>query len=55
MSQKQLAVIYCRVSSPRQVKEGDDPRAGRWAGLEKTECGIHLDGNAIKSLDSSHL
>ena len=39
----------------RQVKEGDDPRAGRWAGLEKTECGIHLDGNAIKSLDSSHL
>ena len=21
---------------------GDDPRAGRWAGLAKTECGIHL-------------
>jgi phosphoadenosine phosphosulfate reductase len=20
----------------------DDPRAGRWAGLAKTECGIHL-------------
>lgn len=39
----------------RQVKAGDDPRSGRWAGLEKTECGIHLDGNAIKSLDSSHL
>ncbi len=21
---------------------GDDPRSGRWAGLGKTECGIHL-------------
>ena len=21
---------------------GDDVRAGRWAGLAKTECGIHL-------------
>lgn len=26
------------------VKEGDDPRAGRWAGQAKTECGIHLSG-----------
>ncbi|MCE7791145.1 phosphoadenylyl-sulfate reductase [Salipaludibacillus sp. CUR1] len=24
------------------VKEGEDHRAGRWAGLEKTECGLHL-------------
>lgn len=39
----------------RPVKEGDDPRAGRWAGLEKTECGIHVDGKKINSLDSSHL
>jgi phosphoadenosine phosphosulfate reductase len=23
------------------VAEGDDPRAGRWAGRAKTECGIH--------------
>ena len=23
------------------VKKGDDPRSGRWAGLDKTECGIH--------------
>ena len=22
--------------------DGPDPRAGRWAGLAKTECGIHL-------------
>jgi phosphoadenosine phosphosulfate reductase len=25
----------------RAVIEGEDPRAGRWAGLSKTECGIH--------------
>jgi len=26
------------------VKDGEDPRAGRWAGQAKTECGIHLSG-----------
>ncbi|WP_173932572.1 phosphoadenylyl-sulfate reductase [Chelativorans sp. Marseille-P2723] len=26
------------------VKPGDDERSGRWAGLTKTECGIHLPG-----------
>lgn len=27
------------------VREGEDPRAGRWRGQEKTECGIHfVDG-----------
>ncbi|GAB3520848.1 phosphoadenylyl-sulfate reductase [Arthrobacter monumenti] len=25
----------------RPVADGEDPRAGRWAGLAKTECGIH--------------
>lgn len=24
------------------VREGEDPRAGRWRGWDKTECGIHL-------------
>lgn len=24
------------------VAAGDDPRSGRWAGLSKTECGLHL-------------
>ncbi|MEX1028581.1 MAG: phosphoadenylyl-sulfate reductase [Paenibacillaceae bacterium] len=28
---------YCT----RQVMAGEDPRAGRWAGTEKTECGLH--------------
>lgn len=25
----------------RQVMPGEDPRAGRWSGNEKTECGLH--------------
>jgi phosphoadenosine phosphosulfate reductase len=25
----------------RRIVEGEDPRAGRWAGLAKTECGLH--------------
>ena len=25
----------------KPVKSGEDPRAGRWAGKEKTECGLH--------------
>ncbi|MGH1459526.1 MAG: phosphoadenylyl-sulfate reductase [Paracoccaceae bacterium] len=31
------------------VKEGEDPRAGRWRGEEKTECGIHfVDGKMVR-------
>ncbi|GIH76674.1 phosphoadenosine phosphosulfate reductase [Planobispora longispora] len=26
----------------RQVAPGEDPRSGRWAGMGKIECGIHL-------------
>lgn len=36
------------------AKPGDDERSGRWAGLAKTECGIHLSG-LEKSLTSSSL
>lgn len=28
----------------RQVAPGEDARAGRWAGWDKTECGIHRPG-----------
>ncbi|MBA2442200.1 MAG: phosphoadenylyl-sulfate reductase [Rubrobacter sp.] len=28
----------------RPVGEGEDPRAGRWSGSEKTECGLHWAG-----------
>ena len=32
------------------VAPGDDPRAGRWPGQEKTECGIHLkDGKLTRT------
>lgn len=33
--------IGCRPCT-RAVAPGEDPRAGRWAGTPKTECGIHL-------------
>jgi phosphoadenosine phosphosulfate reductase len=26
----------------RAVKPGEDPRAGRWSGFAKTECGLHI-------------
>jgi phosphoadenosine phosphosulfate reductase len=26
----------------RPVREGDDERAGRWAGTNKLECGLHV-------------
>lgn len=36
----------------RPVNDGEDQRAGRWAGSEKTECGIHLTGltDSLKNL-----
>ncbi|ALA68128.1 phosphoadenylyl-sulfate reductase [Corynebacterium lactis] len=33
--------IGCATCTAR-VAEGADPRSGRWAGSEKTECGLHL-------------
>lgn len=26
----------------RAIRPGEDPRAGRWAGFQKTECGLHI-------------
>jgi len=26
----------------RPVAEGEDPRSGRWSGLDKSECGLHV-------------
>lgn len=37
------ASIGC-VPCTRAVSPGEAPRAGRWAWLDKTECGIHGDG-----------
>jgi phosphoadenosine phosphosulfate reductase len=43
--------------APCTIRGGttDNPRAGRWAGLGKTECGIHWspNGNPIRALEDS--
>ncbi|MDB5300882.1 MAG: phosphoadenosine phosphosulfate reductase, partial [Phycisphaerales bacterium] len=48
------ASIGCNpLSCTRPITLGEDPRAGRWAGTGKVECGLHLPAN--NSLDSSRL
>ena len=32
----------------RPVSEDEDARAGRWPGMEKSECGLHFVGGAVK-------
>ena len=32
----------------RPISEGEDARAGRWPGMDKTECGLHFMGGAVK-------
>lgn len=39
-----IGCTYCT----KPVKKGDDPRAGRWQGFDKTECGIHTEGQVIE-------
>lgn len=34
----------------RAVRSGEDPRAGRWSGSSKTECGLHIIQPAAESL-----
>jgi phosphoadenosine phosphosulfate reductase len=37
----------------RSVKPGEDRRAGRWAGFDKTECGLHVEiGPAPRTPDA---
>jgi phosphoadenosine phosphosulfate reductase len=33
--------IGCKPCTAKPA-EGADPRSGRWQGLDKTECGLHL-------------
>jgi phosphoadenosine phosphosulfate reductase len=40
LRQEGYASIGCAPCT-RPVAEGEDPRAGRWAGKTKTECGLH--------------
>ncbi len=39
-----FASIGCAPCTTK-VAEGEDPRAGRWRGQDKTECGIHFEGS----------
>ena len=40
--------IGCAPCTTR-VNDGEDPRAGRWRGSDKTECGIHfVDGKIVR-------
>jgi len=34
----------------RAVEPGEDPRAGRWSGLGKTECGLHVPDEPASEL-----
>ncbi len=46
------ASIGCNpLSCTRPIQIGEDPRAGRWSGREKLECGINIEN----SLDSAGL
>ena len=50
--EKGYASIGCNpLSCTRPIMPGEDPRAGRWAGKNKLECGINIDN----SLDSAQL
>ncbi len=40
-AQGYLSIGCAPCTSP--VKPGEDPRAGRWRGREKTECGLHVE------------
>ncbi|NJO55924.1 MAG: phosphoadenylyl-sulfate reductase [Rhodospirillales bacterium] len=43
--------IGCIPCTARVTDPNADPRSGRWAGSEKTECGIHIgaDGKIVRS------
>jgi len=46
-----LSIGCASCTSP--VAKGEDARAGRWRGLEKTECGIHFEnGKLVRSADA---
>jgi phosphoadenosine phosphosulfate reductase len=46
LTQQGYASIGCApTTSP--VGNGEHPRSGRWRGMDKTECGLHLPGDQI--------
>lgn len=50
---KGYASVGCLPCTTR-VAPGEDPRAGRWRGQDKAECGIHfVDGKVIRTQEAS--
>ncbi len=50
--EKGYSSIGCNpLSCTRAVGENQDPRAGRWAGQDKIECGINITKNSLDSAD----
>lgn len=41
-----FASLGCQTCT-RRIVAGENVHAGRWAGMEKTECGIHLSGGGL--------
>ncbi|MDA8585688.1 phosphoadenylyl-sulfate reductase [Rhodobacteraceae bacterium] len=51
---KGFTSLGCATCTTR-VDEGEDVRAGRWRGKEKTECGIHFsNGNTVRGDVKEH-
>ena len=48
--EKGYASIGCAPCT-RPIREGEDERAGRWAGVGKTECGLHTEMFQKKDMD----
>ncbi len=46
LSAKGFSSVGCAPCTSR-VKSGEDPRAGRWRGSDKNECGIHFVGGKV--------
>lgn len=46
-----LSIGCAPCTSP--VRPGEDPRAGRWRGFGKTECGIHLSHAPLGGVDNA--
>jgi phosphoadenosine phosphosulfate reductase len=53
LADRQYSSIGCWPCT-RPATDPDDPRSGRWAGSDKTECGLHLAGStasmAVRSI-----
>lgn len=50
-----LSIGCAPTTCTTKTKPGEDPRAGRWRGLDKEECGIHFtpDGRMVRTRTAS--